>query len=298
MSNSADYSLANPNLKHRDSVFSLLFSEPAVLRELYSAIEGISLPTDIPVSINTLSDVLFRKQINDISFTIDNRLVVLIEHQSSINENMPLRLLEYIGRIYEKIIDRHKVYKTRLVKIPRPEFIVLYNGVEPYPDYREMRLSEAFMDTSDLKATGDGSKSLELKVQVYNINNGHNPELLQKSETLGSYSRFIGKIREYKESGCALDEAMKTAIEYCVEKGILKKFLEKHSSEVVNMLYSEFNLDEAKEVWREEGYEEGMEQGLAEGMEQGLAEGQEKTRQHFLELLNKGLSVEEIKQLL
>ena len=234
MAKSVDYYPTNPNQKHRDSVFSLLFSDPAILRELYSAIEGIILPLDIPVSINTLSDVLYRKQINDISFTIDNRLVVLIEHQSSINENMPLRLLEYIGRVYEKIIDRLKVYKTKLVKIPRPEFIVLYNGVEPYPDHKEMRLSEAFKDTSDLKAAVNDGKSLELVVQVYNINSGHNPELLKRSETLGNYSSFIGKIREYKGSGSNLDEAMKTAIKYCIEHGILKLFLEENSSETPN----------------------------------------------------------------
>jgi hypothetical protein len=40
-----------------------------------------------PVDINTLSNVLVREQINDISFTIDNRLVVLIEHQSTIDNN-------------------------------------------------------------------------------------------------------------------------------------------------------------------------------------------------------------------
>jgi hypothetical protein len=41
---------------------------------------------------------------NDISFEIGDKLVVLIEHQSTINPNMPLRLLLYIGRVYEKIL--------------------------------------------------------------------------------------------------------------------------------------------------------------------------------------------------
>jgi hypothetical protein len=61
-------------------VFSSLFSNPDVLRELYSAIEGVTLPPDIPVDINTLTDILYKDRINDVSFTIDNRLVVLIEH--------------------------------------------------------------------------------------------------------------------------------------------------------------------------------------------------------------------------
>jgi hypothetical protein len=73
----------NINTKYKDSVFSFLFSSPDVLRELYSAIGGIELPPDSQIDITTLSDVLFMEQINDISFTIDNRLVVLLEHQST-----------------------------------------------------------------------------------------------------------------------------------------------------------------------------------------------------------------------
>jgi len=109
----------NANRNHKDSVFSFLFSNPNILRELYSAIEGITIPPDIPIDINTLSGVLFLTQINDVSFLIDNRLVVLIEHQSTLSKNLPLRLLEYAGRIYEKIIDPGKKYQKNLIKIPR-----------------------------------------------------------------------------------------------------------------------------------------------------------------------------------
>ena len=49
---------AKPNDKNKSCVFSLLFSNPDVLRELYSAIEGRNLPPDIPIDINTLSNVL------------------------------------------------------------------------------------------------------------------------------------------------------------------------------------------------------------------------------------------------
>ncbi|MCL2212135.1 MAG: Rpn family recombination-promoting nuclease/putative transposase [Treponema sp.] len=117
----------NVKRNHKNSVFSVLFGTPDVLRELYSAIEGIEIPKDAIVDINTLSEALFMRQINDLSFTIDNRIVVLIEHQSTVNENVPLRLLMYIARVYEKIIDRDKLYQRKLEKIPTPEFIVLYN---------------------------------------------------------------------------------------------------------------------------------------------------------------------------
>ena len=83
------------NEKHKNSVFSLLFSDKDIMRELYSAIEGVELPLDTSININTLSNALFMGQINDVSFTVGGRLIVLIEHQSTINQNMPLRLLMY-----------------------------------------------------------------------------------------------------------------------------------------------------------------------------------------------------------
>ena len=100
---------SNVNRKHKSSVFSTLFGNPETIRELYSAIEGVDAPVDAVINITTLSDVLYMQQINDLSFTIDDKIVVLIEHQSTINDNVPVRLLMYIARVYEKILDREKL---------------------------------------------------------------------------------------------------------------------------------------------------------------------------------------------
>jgi hypothetical protein len=91
------------NREYKSSVFSLLFGEETALRGLYEALEGVALPADLPITINTLEDALFKTKINDISFEAGEKLVVILEHQSTINPNMPLRLLSYIARIYEKI---------------------------------------------------------------------------------------------------------------------------------------------------------------------------------------------------
>jgi predicted transposase/invertase (TIGR01784 family) len=244
------------------------------LRELYCAIKGVTLPPDTPIEINTLSDIFYMAQVNDISFTIDNRLVVLIEHQSTVNRNMPLRLLMYIARIYEKIIDRDKLYQIKLEKIPIPEFIVLYNGKSPHPDYAELKLSSAFINADDLK--GENSFPLELTVQVYNINHERNPEMLKKCEALNGYSFFVEKVRENRKEP-EPDDAMKKAIDYCIKHDILKKFLETHSSEVFNMLLTEWNTEEAiafrsKEAW-EDGLEEGREEREMEIARNALAKG-------------------------
>ncbi|GHV37159.1 hypothetical protein AGMMS49546_04130 [Spirochaetia bacterium] len=163
------------NLNYKDSIFTALFSSPDKLRELYNAIKGAHYDEKTKISINTLSDVLFLERINDISFTIDNRLVVLLEHQSTVNPNMPLRFLLYIARIYEKIIETKSLYKTKLLPIPRPEFYVLYNGESPLPEESTLKLSAAF--TAQDEGT---TPPLELSVQVININLGHSRKILEQ----------------------------------------------------------------------------------------------------------------------
>ena len=61
------------------------------------------------------------------------------------------------------------------------------------------------------------------------------------------------------------------------------------------MLITEWNTEEAKEVWYEEGMEEGLERGREEGREQGLEQGREEGREEIARnALEKGLSIETI----
>jgi hypothetical protein len=100
------------NREYKASIFETLFDGTAKLLSLYNALSGSDLPLDTPVEIATLEDVLFNYRRNDIAFVLGDRIVVLIEHQSTICANMPLRLLIYIARIYEKIIENEAVIKA------------------------------------------------------------------------------------------------------------------------------------------------------------------------------------------
>jgi hypothetical protein len=253
------------NKQYKDSVFSLLFGEPDILRELYGAICGVVLDPSIPVRINTLEGALFMERINDISFEIGDKLVVLLEHQSTINPNMAVRLLMYIARIYERLIDNRKIYSGKRIIIPRPEFIVLYNGVEPYPDESTLRLSESFEGSGLDGVPGTVRPDLELVVKIYNINEGHNDGIIRRSERLRGYSAFIGKARALEGERRDKEGAVKEAVEYCIRHGILAEFLKRNSSEVINMLLTEWNWDDALAVRWEEGREEGRKQGREQG---------------------------------
>jgi hypothetical protein len=256
------------NRTYKDSVFSLLFNDPETLRELYCALEGVTLPSDVPITLNTLEGVLFMERVNDISFAVAGKLVLILEHQSTVNPNMPLRCLLYLARLYEKIINNKDVYKSRLLTIPRPECFVLYNGAADYPDETRLNLSDSFAEVKDLGLTG--TPELELAVRVININKGHNRKLVGKCGKLEGYSDFIGKAREYEKELGSRKEGVTAAVKYCISHGILREFLELHSSEVFNMLFTEWNWDDALAVRFEEGREEGREEIARNALMEGL----------------------------
>src|SRR5215471_4820466 len=243
------------NRSHKSSVFTKLFGNPELLLELYSAISGKKYPKNTKIDIVTLSGVLYMEQLNDISFVIDGKLVVLIEHQSSVNENMPLRMLLYIAREYEKLTSKRDLYKEKRIDIPTPEFIVLYNGKKEFPDYAEMKLSDSYKLKNE-------SCFLELAVKVYNINKGRNVGLAKKSPALMGYEEFISQINENLKTK-SLKEAIRAAVKNCVSRNILAEFLTDNASEVENMLFGEWNMKDALAVRYEEGWEEGREELFA-----------------------------------
>jgi hypothetical protein len=264
----------NVNREYKNSLFTALFDNVDKARELYAALKGIVCDPALPVIITTLRDVLYMDRINDLAFIVGSVMVFIIEHQSSLNHNMPLRLLQYFAEISKKLVDRKSLYKEALVKIPKPEFIVFYNGTDDTPDRWEERLSDAFIETE-----GDTKIPLDLTVTIYNINKGRNKNLLSRSENLAGYAEFVAQVRENQKSGMSLEEAVTEAVRRCIRQGILAPFLEEHGSEVMDMLLREWDWDMAKEVWQEEAMEKGV----------------EKERNQILELINQGYTTEQLK---
>ena len=258
------------NQKYKASLFSELFSEPNRLRELYNALANTDYGEETVVEINTLESAFFNDMRNDVSFTIGGNYVVLLEHQSTINANMPLRLLSYIARVFERITDERAIYHEKLVEIPTPEFIVLYNGIKPFPAEKTLKLSDAYKCTDkSIEKFGN----LELTVRVVNINPGFNDNLLQKSETLNGYTAFIEHIRSSQKNGLTLQDAMNEAIKWGMTQNILGAFLTEHGAEVGKMIPgTTFDINIAQEVWREEGLEEGRKEGRKEAREEFQAE--------------------------
>ena len=62
------------NREYKNTVFTTLFDDADKLLELYSALSGGDYGPDTAIEINTLDDVLFMNMMNDISFTVGDRM--------------------------------------------------------------------------------------------------------------------------------------------------------------------------------------------------------------------------------
>ena len=238
--------MSKVNRNFKSSVFTHLFSDPAREYELYNAVAPGRFPPGTPVKDVTLNDVLFMDRVNDLSFVVGDKLVVFFEHQGSINENMPLRDLIYCDRVYEIIVSNAAMYTENRVAIPTPEFYVLYNGKSPFPEKAVYKLSESY------SLPPEGEPALELVVRAYNVNEGFNTEIVERSEHLKGYVTLVSKARGYEDSGMDRASAVHSAIKECIEHGILVEYLEKHASEVRNMLFQEWKWEDARAVWEKE----------------------------------------------
>ena len=264
--------VANRELK--SDVFTALFSEPENAAKLYTALSGEeTAPEDI--RITTLEGVLFLARKNDLGFTVKERMLVISEHQSTINENMPLRSMLYYGRTMEKLLQDRNLYREKRVPIPTPEFYLFYNGTKDVPGEKVLKLSDGYIvKTKD--------PMLELKVKMININLPAGHRLLRDCVPLYEYSWFIERVRTYVKEGEDRDSAVTLAVKDSVREGIFSDFVTKHGSEVENMLFTQFNMDDALEVRYEEGVEDGMERGLKQGRKQGLEQGRTQGERRLL----------------
>ena len=304
------------NRNYKDSVFVDLFAYDITAKEnfisLYNALHGTNLDvktTDVqPVM---LEQVLYMKYYNDIAMLIDGKIVILIEHQSTINQNMPFRFLEYIARIYEKITTKDEKFGRKLVKLPIPEFYVFYNGKDDYPTESMMKLSDAFMQLGDgceLKNQLENvNYPLEISVKVININVDKENPILKRCETLKQYSEFIEQVRSNIEN--AVSEPFTSAIKEAIKKGFLSDYLNRKSTEVQNMLLAEYDYDTDIAVQRKEAFDDGFSAGEERGISLGITQGEKKAKLETAKVLKSagvsinlivdstGLSVEEIEKL-
>lgn len=222
------------NRKYKDSLFRKIFSDRKDLLDLYNALNDTQYTDEEELTVTTLEDVIYISIKNDVSFLLGGTMN-LYEHQSSYNPNMPIRGLIYFARLYQNYIDECEinVFSPVLKHLPRPKFIVFYNGSKDEPDQKLLRLTDAFTETGE-----SGESCLECCATMLNINYGHNYELMEKCRRLEEYSVFVAEVRKALKEGGNQRQAVDDAIDICIEKGVLRDILIRERAAIMNMALS------------------------------------------------------------
>ena len=269
-----DESPTNENRSHKDSLFVDYFSKDREWKQhflsLYNALHGTNLQVaDTTLERVNIDQVLYKSYYNDIAVLVDGQFILMIEHQSTVNPNMPLRLLEYIARIYGNTVDSRAKFSRHLVPLARPEFIVFYTGNQKLPPESYLYLSDSFPNQPP-----NADLTLELKVKVCTIRSEHPSPVVHSCPDLEQYVQFLELVEEAKAADRT--EPLKWAIQEAVHRNILRDYLERKGGEILSILMTEYDYATDMAVQKEEAYEDGLFVGLATGREEGISIGLER----------------------
>ncbi len=266
MENDVAFKKTKANEKVKDSMFRSLFNDEENFRQLYEQITNKELKGKLR-KFDT--EEIFERPslINDVSFLSENnKAIIMVEHQSTLNHNMALRCLLYYTKMVEQYIKEKnlKIYSKKPIRIPQPEFYIVYNGREKIKENEYVsKLEYNFGKTNILNAE---AKIIDIRYNELSKNKTEEEnDKLSKNNVLLGYSYFTKryeyyKIKEKQEVEVAIDNAIKD----CQEKGVLKEYLKNKGwlTMAVEAYTWEQQMKEDGEYLKELGIKQGIEQGI------------------------------------
>ena len=253
--------------EHKDRLFKYIFGKDSKKSkkwrlQLYNALNGTNYKDPDALELNTIENVIYITMHNDISFLVDSQMT-LYEQQSSWNPNMPLRGLFYFAQLYQIYLTQNdkNVISSQLVKIPTPKFVVFYNGTKDDPDSWKLKLSTAFEHP-------DESGDFEWTATVINMSPEHNKTLHKNCKALYHYISFVYRIKNNIEAGMSRDKAIEEAVDFAIKENYLDGFFKTQRAEIIGMILTEFDEEQAHRIWHEDGYVEGHDDGRNEKAEE------------------------------
>lgn len=247
---------AKAQRNYKDSIFRMLFKDEENLLSLYNALNKTDYTDVGGLEITTLENAVYMNYKNDVSFVFDFELM-LYEHQSTMNPNMPLRDLFYVADLLQERTYINDLYGSSLIRIPSPRFVVFYNGTDPRSERHTLKLSDAYEKTRE-------NPELELTVTVYNINYGFNEEIMDSCRMLKEYAMYVERVRTYAKQ-MPLPEAVEKVVDECIAEGILSDFLRKNRAEAIKVSIYEYDEELHFKTLFEEGHAKGLEHGIEQG---------------------------------
>ena len=133
------------------SVFSDLFGDKKYLLQLYRTLHPEdTTATETDLTDITIENVMVDGLYNDLGFMVSNRLMILLEAQSTWTENILIRALLYMAKTWQRHLSDlgENLYASRRVKLPEPELYVIYTGDRKNRP-SELSLSKVFFDSKE-----------------------------------------------------------------------------------------------------------------------------------------------------
>lgn len=211
----------------KDSVFTDLFQDPKYLIQLYRALHPEDQDvTEESITNVTIKNILLDQCYNDLGFCIGDKLVILVEAQSTWTVNIVVRGLMYLAQTYQEHIEKsgQNVYGSKRVMLPKPELYVIFTGErKSKPEY--LYLSKEFF--------GGEESAIEVKVKM--IYDG------KEGDIINQYVTFTRIYNEQVKLYGRTREAVLETIRICKDKNVLKEYLLDREQEVVNIMMTLFN---------------------------------------------------------
>ena len=242
----------------KDSIFTYLFKQPEYTRQLYLCLHPEDQDvTEADFKIVTLENVLSTGIYNDLGIQVRDKLLLLMEAQSTFSINIALRVLLYLADTYKRYVEEHKLdlYGSKPVVIPRPELYVVYTGSKnQVPE--TVRLSDLYQ--------GQGDAELCVKV----LRGG------REGDILSQYVRFCQIADEARRQYGSSPEAIRWILRQCREENILVPFLaarQKEVRDIMGLLFDDATIREIHDYnIALEAKQEGMQAGRQQGLETGI----------------------------
>ena len=226
----------------KNSVFVDLFQNKYYLLKLYKALH----PEDVMATENSLTDVTIENVLtdnlyNDLGFIANNRLMILIEAQSTWTVNILLRILLYLAQSYHEYFERtcQNLYKSKKVRIPKPELYIIYTGAQgKKPGI--LSLSKEFFGGAEI--------DIDIKAKVIYESD--------KDDIINQYIIFCKVYNEQIKLHGMTKQAVTETICICKDRNILREYLESREKEVVTIMMSLFDEEQImKSFVRSEKYD-------------------------------------------
>ncbi len=216
-------------IKHtvKDSVFTDIFGTKKYLLQLYQVLHPEDRGTrEDDLKNITIKNILVNGLYNDLGFQVGERVIILVESQSSWTMNIIVRALLYLAQTYQDYLDTQgqDIYGSKKVSLPKPEIYVIYTG--------ERREKPQYVSLSD-EFFGGRETALEVKVKMLYGDNG--------DDIVGQYVTFTKVYNEQRKLYGRTKEAILETIRICKDEDVLKEYLESRESEVLDMMMTIFD---------------------------------------------------------